>query len=78
MKGECVSQNPACLRAAARGRYIVTSPAISELLTEGDSVEDIRNAFVAVSEIYRDQDKPVQAERKRNREPNFNLNKINY
>jgi antitoxin HicB len=44
------------------GGYTVTSPAIPELLTEGDSVEDalenVRDAFAAVLEIYRDQGRP--------------------
>lgn len=41
------------------GGYSVTSPAIPELLTEGDSVEDalenVRDALAAVMEIYRAQ-----------------------
>ena len=45
------------------GGYTVTSPALPELLTEGDSVEDaldnVRDAFAAVLEIYRDLGKPI-------------------
>lgn len=45
------------------GGYTVTSPAIPELLTEGDSVEDaienVRDAFAAVLELYRDLGKPT-------------------
>lgn len=48
------------------GGYTVNSPAIPELLTEGDSVEDapenVRDAFAAVLEIYRDQGKPLPPE----------------
>ncbi len=48
------------------GGYTVTSPAIPELLTEGDSVEDalenVRDAFAAVLEIYRDQGRSLPPE----------------
>ena len=43
------------------GGYTVTCSSIPELLTEGDTVEDtlenIRDAFAAVLEIYREQGK---------------------
>lgn len=48
------------------GGYTVTSPALPELITEGDSVEDAmenaRDAFAAVLEIYRDLGKSLPPE----------------
>ena len=48
------------------GGYTVTSPAIPEMWTEGDSVEDalenVRDAFAAVLEIYRDQGRSIPPE----------------
>ena len=48
------------------GGYTVTSPAVPELLTEGDSVEDaldnVRDALAAVLEIYRDLGKSLPAD----------------
>ena len=41
------------------GGYTVTSPALPELLTEGDSLEEahanVRDAFEAVAEMYSEQ-----------------------
>jgi antitoxin HicB len=57
---------PLVFEPQPEGGYTVTSPLIPELLTEGDSVEDaienVRDAFAAVLEIYRDLGKPVPAE----------------
>jgi antitoxin HicB len=54
---------PLVLDPQPEGGYTVTSPALPELLTEGDSVEDaldnVRDAFAAVLEIYRDLGKPL-------------------
>ena len=54
---------PLVFEPQPEGGYTVTSPALPELLTEGDSVEDAmenaRDAFAAVLEIYRDQGKPL-------------------
>ena len=48
------------------GGYTVTCPPIPELLTEGDTVEDalenVRDAFAAVLEIYRDLGKQLPDE----------------
>jgi antitoxin HicB len=50
---------PLVFEAQPEGGYAVTSPAIPEFLTEGDSVadalENARDAFAAVLEIYRDE-----------------------
>jgi antitoxin HicB len=57
---------PLVFEPQPEGGYTVTSPLIPELVTEGDSVEDalenVRDAFVAVLEIYRDAGKPVPTE----------------
>ncbi len=56
---------PLILEPQPEGGYTVTSPLIPEFLTEGDSVEDAienaRDAFAAVLEIYRDLGKPLPA-----------------
>ena len=45
------------------GGYTVTSPALPELLTEGDTLkeaqENVRDAFAAVLEIYTEQNRQV-------------------
>lgn len=45
------------------GGYTVTSPALPELLTEGDSLEEaqvnVRDAFDAVVELYAEQGRPL-------------------
>ena len=54
---------PLVFEPQPEGGSTVTSPAIPELLTEGDSVEDaienVRDAFAAVLEMYRDLGKPL-------------------
>ena len=56
---------PLTLEPQPEGGFTVTSPVLPELLTEGDSVADaldnVRDAFAAVLEIYRDQGKPLPA-----------------
>ena len=45
------------------GGYTVSSPALPELLTEGDSLEEaqanVGDAFEAVVELYADQGRPL-------------------
>jgi antitoxin HicB len=45
------------------GGYTVTSPALPELLTEGDTLAEahanVRDAFDAVVELYADQGRPL-------------------
>jgi antitoxin HicB len=45
------------------GGYTVTSPALPELITEGDSLEEahanVRDAFEAVLELYTEQGRPL-------------------
>ena len=57
---------PLVFEPQLEGGYTVTCPSIPELLTEGDSVEDalenVRDAFAAVLEIYRDQGKRMPDE----------------
>ena len=57
---------PLVFEPQPEGGYTVTSPVIPELLTEGDSVEDaienVRDAFAAVLEIYRDSGKSLPAD----------------
>lgn len=57
---------PLILDPQPEGGYTVTSPVIPELLTEGDSAEDalenVRDAFAAVLEIYRDQGRSLPPE----------------
>ena len=49
---------PLVFEPQPEGGYTVTSPALPELVTEGDTVEDalenVRDALAAVIEIYRD------------------------
>jgi antitoxin HicB len=49
---------PLILEPQPEGGYTVTSPALPELITEGDSVdealENARDAFAAVCELYHD------------------------
>ncbi len=57
---------PLIFEPQPEGGYTVTSPALPELLTEGDSVEDalenVRDALEAVFELYRDLGKPPPPE----------------
>ena len=45
------------------GGYTVTSPALPELLTEGDTLQEahahVRDAFEAVAELYAEQGRPL-------------------
>ena len=45
------------------GGYTVTSPALPELVTEGDTLEEahahVRDAFEAVAELYAEQGRPL-------------------
>jgi antitoxin HicB len=47
------------------GGYTVTSPALPELLTEGDTLEEahanVQDAFDAVAELYAEQGRPLPA-----------------
>lgn len=56
---------PLVFEPQPEGGYTVTSPLVPELVTEGDSVEDalenVRDAFAAVLEIYRDAGKALPA-----------------
>lgn len=57
---------PLVFEPQPEGGYMVTSPAVPELLTEGDSIEDaldnVRDALAAVFEIYRDLGKSLPSE----------------
>ncbi len=50
---------PLIFTPAEEGGYIVTSPVLPELITEGDTLEEahenVRDAFEAVAEIYAEQ-----------------------
>lgn len=47
------------------GGYVVTSPALPELLTEGDTLQEahanVSDAFDAVVELYTEQQRPLPA-----------------
>ena len=47
------------------GGYTVTSPALPELITEGETLEEahanVRDAFEAVAELYAEQGRPLPA-----------------
>ncbi len=47
------------------GGYVVTSPVLPELLTEGDTLEEaqanVQDAFEAVFELYAEQGRPLPA-----------------
>ena len=51
------------LEPQSEGGYVVTSPLLPELITEGDSVSEAlanaEDAFAAVVEIYQDQGRPM-------------------
>jgi len=51
------------LTAQPEGGYTVTSPALPELITEGDTLQDalenVRDALEAVLELYEDLEKPL-------------------
>ena len=54
---------PLILEAQPEGGYTVTCPALPELLTEGDTLEEavdnVRDALAAVVELYQDLGKPL-------------------
>ena len=56
---------PLVLTAQPEGGYMVTSPVLPELATEGDTVQEavdnVRDAIEAVIEIYEDLKKPLPA-----------------
>jgi len=51
------------LTTQPEGSYTVTSPALPELITEGDTVEEalahVQDALAAVIELYEDLGKPL-------------------
>ena len=56
---------PLVLTRQSEGGYIVTSPILPELVTEGDTLEEalahVQDAVQAVVELYKDLDKPLPA-----------------
>jgi antitoxin HicB len=54
---------PLILTVQPEGGYTVTSPALPELITEGETVEEalahVQDALAAVVEIYEDLGKPL-------------------
>ena len=58
-----IYQIPLILTLQPEGGYTVTSPALPELITEGDTVEEalahVQDALVAVVELYEDLGKPL-------------------
>jgi antitoxin HicB len=54
---------PIVLEPQPEGGYTVTSPVLPELITEGDTVEEAmenaRDAFHLVLEIYEDEGRPL-------------------
>ena len=54
---------PLILTPQEEGGYTVTSPVLPELVTEGDSVcdalENVKDVFAAVIELYEDMDRPL-------------------
>ncbi|HAK96879.1 MAG TPA: toxin-antitoxin system, antitoxin component, HicB family protein [Planctomycetes bacterium] len=56
---------PLILSAHAEGGFVVTSPVFPELVTEGDTIgeaiHNVRDAVLAVIEIYEDLAKPLPA-----------------
>lgn len=54
---------PLLLTPESDGGYVVTSPILPELITEGDSLgealEHVRDALAAVVELYADLGKPL-------------------
>jgi len=60
---EAIYKIPLVLTHQPEGGYTVTSPALPELVTEGDTVaealDNVQDALQAVMEIYQDQNKPL-------------------
>jgi antitoxin HicB len=54
---------PLVMTIRPEGGYTVTSPALPELVTEGDTLEEalahVKDALVAVVELYEDLGKPL-------------------
>ena len=54
---------PIILEPQPEGGYTVTSPLIPELVTEGDSIEEIRenvqDCFAGLVEMYEDMERPL-------------------
>lgn len=61
---------PLVLKAQPEGGYTVTSPALPEPVTEGDTLEEslahVRDALIAVVELYEDLGKPLPATLRKN------------
>ncbi len=57
---------PLVLTRQPEGGYTVTSPVLPELVTEGDTLEEVlahvQDAFQAVVELYEDLGKPLPAD----------------
>ena len=57
---------PITLTPAEDGGFVVTSPVIPELMTDGDTIEEIfhnlQDAMIAVIELYEDLGKPLPKE----------------
>jgi antitoxin HicB len=64
-KASTVYTLPLLLTPQPEGGYTVTSPALPELLTEGDSLEEalqhVQDAFLAVLEWYTEDGEPLPA-----------------
>ena len=58
-----IARIPLILEPQPEGGFTVTSPALPELITEGDSVSEAlanaEDAFAAVVEIYEDRGRPL-------------------
>ena len=56
---------PLVLTPQAEGGFTVTSPALPELVTEGDSISEAlanaKDALAAVVELYQEQGRPLPA-----------------
>ena len=61
---------PLLLTVQPEGGYTVTSPVLPELLTEGDSLEEVmknvQDALQATLELYQDQNKTFPANLRQN------------
>lgn len=62
-KTEMMFRIPLVFTPQPEGGYTVTSPALPELITEGDTLEEahanVRDAFDAVVEIYAEQEREL-------------------
>ena len=58
-----IARIPLLLEPQPEGGYVVTSPLLPELLTEGDTIAEClvhaEDAFATVTEIYEDRDWPL-------------------